>query len=490
MTQLQSRTRGAKKDSPSLSINIENFGPVTSAKINLKPLTIFAGSNNSGKSYTAALVHSIIPSQNIQAWLDTLNDHVHYGEGTLSQKGISECVRDLKKIIKNAKSQSIPTNIMKILTNYCSKIIEQGLSSSIIRNFGHNTRDLITIGKSSSSISIHNYDARATIQNKMLRVTIPFPMHLRFDLYIDDTMIHLNVWDDKQDHTVMMHPMEPEPDIDALTRHVIMRMCFYMIRKFTSNIIKRSYYLPASRSGILQAHKTVMSSIFRSISYVGIEDATPKLPGIPADFIATVMDTPKHKGCYWNLAASLETELNGKITRVTDPITHNSEIFYQYKRKKIPLYRTSSSVSELAPLILYLKHVVRKGELVIFEEPESHLDFDTQRILARHIAKMVRAGLYVLVTTHSFFVQEQLNHCLLNENSKASTKLGWGDDEYLLADEVAYYLFDRHENKGESAGGYTAENVAISSKDGIPLKAFDRVIDNMHSDGIILESER
>ena len=43
-------------------IHIKDFGPVSDAKITLRPLTVFVGPNNSGKSYTATLIHSIISS--------------------------------------------------------------------------------------------------------------------------------------------------------------------------------------------------------------------------------------------------------------------------------------------------------------------------------------------------------------------------------------------------------------------------------------------
>ena len=43
-----------------VEITIKNFGPVRSGKIHLKPLTIFMGSNNTGKSCAAMLVYSVL----------------------------------------------------------------------------------------------------------------------------------------------------------------------------------------------------------------------------------------------------------------------------------------------------------------------------------------------------------------------------------------------------------------------------------------------
>jgi hypothetical protein len=43
-----------------LEVEVENFGPISSGKIRLRPLTIFIGPNNSGKSYTAMLIRSVL----------------------------------------------------------------------------------------------------------------------------------------------------------------------------------------------------------------------------------------------------------------------------------------------------------------------------------------------------------------------------------------------------------------------------------------------
>ncbi len=45
-----------------LKIEVKNFGPISFGEITLKPLTLFIGPNNSGKSYAAMLIHSIFES--------------------------------------------------------------------------------------------------------------------------------------------------------------------------------------------------------------------------------------------------------------------------------------------------------------------------------------------------------------------------------------------------------------------------------------------
>jgi hypothetical protein len=42
-----------------LSLGIKNFGPISSGQLQIKPLTVLIGPNNSGKSYVAMLTNSL-----------------------------------------------------------------------------------------------------------------------------------------------------------------------------------------------------------------------------------------------------------------------------------------------------------------------------------------------------------------------------------------------------------------------------------------------
>jgi len=67
------------------------------------------------------------------------------------------------------------------------------------------------------------------------------------------------------------------------------------------------------------------------------------------------------------------------------------------------LRRMPSSVAELAPLGAYLKYgVLKRGDVLIIEEPETHLHPDKQVKVAELLAMLVnRLELNVLATTHS-----------------------------------------------------------------------------------------
>ena len=42
-----------------LELEVKDFGPIVEAKIALRPLTVFIGASNTGKSYLAILIYAL-----------------------------------------------------------------------------------------------------------------------------------------------------------------------------------------------------------------------------------------------------------------------------------------------------------------------------------------------------------------------------------------------------------------------------------------------
>ena len=106
---------------------------------------------------------------------------------------------------------------------------------------------------------------------------------------------------------------------------------------------------------------------------------------------------------------------------------------------------SSAMVSELAPLVYLLRGVVGPGDLIIIEEPESHLHPDLQTKIAHILARLVRAGVRVLITTHSNWLLQQIGN-LIREGELQ--KLGESTSEsadYLKVEEVGAWQFYKNE---------------------------------------------
>ena len=72
-----------------MNFEINNFGIIKNADINIAPLNIFIGSNNSGKSFTARLIHCFNSNEisNIEDDLVIyLNDYLKYNDDNIIKK--------------------------------------------------------------------------------------------------------------------------------------------------------------------------------------------------------------------------------------------------------------------------------------------------------------------------------------------------------------------------------------------------------------------
>ena len=113
----------------------------------------------------------------------------------------------------------------------------------------------------------------------------------------------------------------------------------------------------------------------------------------------------------------------------------------------LPLYVTSSVITEIAPILLLLKSGISFNAIII-EEPEAHLHPELQRRMARFIVQLMNSGKTVLITTHSDTIMQHINNMLKlrHHPRKAELMEKWGYDEadLLEARKVHVYEFDHH----------------------------------------------
>jgi predicted ATP-binding protein involved in virulence len=68
----------------------------------------------------------------------------------------------------------------------------------------------------------------------------------------------------------------------------------------------------------------------------------------------------------------------------------------------------SSMVKELSPLVLYLRYIADKRNLLVIDEPEMNLHPEAQAKLIEFIVMLVNSGIQVIITTHSPYIVDHL----------------------------------------------------------------------------------
>jgi predicted ATPase len=485
-----------------LKVKVKDFGPISDGEITIKPLTIFIGPNNSGKSYAAVLIHSLFES---------LTSSIPFGFffKFLGESGIeyySEYIDELNKIVKGIEKKSgvdIPRQFVeKIFKQSLEKIFEKTLSKEIARSYACPLNELIRIDKSSFKLEIY-YDSFQP----------PFNISLVYNKNDEEIKIEKLP---QVDIKVKINIVEPQQvPFTKSTRGVKIsgnEIQFYLtkgkeIRKeilfeivevtldFIYNKLRSlampSYYLPAARSGILQGHRALAAGIIRRIPYVGIEKL-PEIPpfsGVVSDFISSILNLPERKGTFYELAQEFEEEIiKGEVVVRPFEEYHGPDIKYKFKDTEIPLHRSSSTVSELAPLFLYLKYHIEPGNILIIEEPEAHLHPQNQLILAKFLVRMIRKGIYVIITTHSEFLLEKLSNFIMLskiEPGERKKRYKYSDNDFLKLDDVSVHVF----GYDEKSKGYKINKLEITEEDGIPQEEFLKVHEVLYEETFKIQKD-
>ena len=98
-------------------------------------------------------------------------------------------------------------------------------------------------------------------------------------------------------------------------------------------------------------------------------------------------------------------------------------------------------------MVFYLRYKVRSNNLLIVEEPESHLHPAMQVEFTRQLAALVRSGIRVIVTTHSEWLLEELaNLVQLSELPETKRKGIDGGGFALSPEQVGAWMFQPKNN--------------------------------------------
>ena len=149
---------------------------------------------------------------------------------------------------------------------------------------------------------------------------------------------------------------------------------------------------------------------------------------------------------------------------------------YQKRRgiatQSMELHMTSSTVKSLFGLWFYLENQAQPGDLLMIDEPELNIHPANQRHIARLLARLVNAGLRVVISTHSDYIVREFNSLLMlsQDNGELRDRHDYSEDEVLKVEQVSACLFDK-------------QNISpfeISPEDGIYATTFDTVIEDLN----------
>ena len=126
-----------------------------------------------------------------------------------------------------------------------------------------------------------------------------------------------------------------------------------------------------------------------------------------------------------------------------------------------------------------------RGDLLIIDEPESHLHPEMQIEFIRFLASVVRSGVRIIMTTHSEWVLEELaNLVQASELSKAEREAINGSDIALNANDVGAWLFQPKKRPK----GSVVEEIPLNRESGTFAAGYDKVAVDVYNRWVEMSS--
>jgi predicted ATPase len=433
-----------------MKITFHNFGIVEEAEIDLKPLTIFIGPNNVGKTWTAYAIACIFGPYGFSVYSNAYIQR----EIPDTYSSLDNCI---EQVIKNG---AVTIDVVQFAAD-CGEIYFNNLAHYvqhwIARFLGTELASLENL-----NVSIDLSETKTAmlerIQQPGIRIIAGSPENALITLRKAPGDRNISIYLSAQATSSKEEVQELPPDIikDFIISNVL-------------QLLHRAIYpevriLPTERTTFI-AHPPTVSIIDRIREIVPTKDQTTQeqkirsAPGAVSYYLSMMQHIDNQVEMnqreqavknisqikkYVQLAKLLEEQiLGGEVI-----YSEQGAIFRPSANSKLEISVASSMVKELSPLLFYLRHFAEPRDLIIIDEPEMNLHPEAQVKIIEFLAMLVNADLNVLITTHSSYVTDHLANLI--KASEVEDKESIRNEFYLKRadafihkDNVSVYLFSQ-----------------------------------------------
>ena len=465
-----------------------NFGPIKDGTIDLnKDLTILCGYNSSGKSYISYLLYGILSgniSFNINAPFVNIYDFTISNYNGNSDILIAHFKVDLSNV-RNNHLNLVEISIANYIKNKTVDIFPD------TKNFESSEFKVSLPNDNLAVIRELIYAANSTISSPANdsidgpRASISFFKHTKTSI-IEFRAIHGNLLKDK----------ELTKEIISLVHSAVIKIIF---AASINNSLYEPYFFPAERIAldvfnwdIIEGRKGLRDDakneiVFERISFnqnipldsrrkmrISKKDNDRFYPLPIRDYIFRAIQyrtAVYDKGHFYNIGEELEVAIGNSLS-LDDKKRLDLTL---PSGNALPMKYASSTIKSLSSFIFFLKHQAQVKDTVFFDEPELSLHPTIQRKLAVILAKLVRMGVRIVISTHSDFLLREFNNLIMLYQKSEQAKelllkyqdIGYNDEVTLNPERVGVNTF----GKGTiEASNVTEQGFDVSSIDDVIIK--------------------
>jgi predicted ATPase len=428
-----------------MKIKFSNLGSIQETELDLRPLTVIIGPNNSNKTYIAYSIYGL--------WQRAGRTLRIQGNEKLELKHQEDDSWSLK--IDNDLLDFFIRDIETTAKNFRRKTLESFFQDSSRKLFS----------KTSFEMIISRQEVEDAI-NQLIQQD-PFPLTDGTSLKIsrkEDVLIFKIQPDDEEIST------NQRPNFTGGFRQFNDRPDLVFIFSVKQVLFYNTFPFPAERNAFINTYKILETKRYRILkqkqreSFINStseetfdllkESIDIRYPQPVEDFLDFLSDInlqeeiekgySSDKNEFQKLADEIENQLqNQNKTILKFAHLGRTEIKVLVKTGlEIDLYNASSSIKQLAPLLLYLRYRASKGDFLVIDEPEMNLHPESQAKLLEALSILVNLGVRILLTTHSPYIMAHLNN-LVNGNHENHEILKRQSSSLYLQDERAFLPIDK-----------------------------------------------
>ncbi len=445
-----------------MKTSIRGMGAIKEGEIEIKPLTVFIGPNNSGKTWTAYGISSIVSQFSWGKYTEL------YLNSSLEEK-YAEIEQTIETLLNNRNASidivSFFKNNLDFYFNNLAKLSPLWMSEFLATN---------TVSFEDLSFKIDAQNEAKYALDKLLCKSINVKI----------------CFDKEKESFLKIHKEEKSPVIsfdvsteinEEVSTHIRYSLCRFIFQYMNQSLYRNVRYLPAERTGfvVLLASGIKDKMEIEEKNNEKVEDNSLEDNSSEDNEIETLMPYPirdminllfiikqpsemneilkermenKKLEKFFNLSTIFETKvMGGKLKYEEGAVIDGvSNLYYRFKeREDLPLEMSvvSSTIKDLTPLSIYLKCFLNEGELLVIDEPEMNLHPANQARFMEFLVMLVNSGIKVMITTHSPYMTNHLESLIKAYNSKKQDLeslfyLG-SRDAFISKEDVSVYYFGK-----------------------------------------------
>ena len=472
---------------------IENLGPIKSANINLKPLTIFIGENNTGKTYTSYAISGffderkpILPIKRKYKKLVSIRESAIKELATRQKLNISvDLFETIEKNHNYFRSMLQSKSFIEAIKKDCKRYSGDfwrflGGKREGFQNFNISITDLKEDLKNHLR-NIHSY------QERPINGLITPPIQIKDFIF----MAEINKPSGKRlaEITLTLWPKQKKllPDINQLGLELNKFFTYLFFYTIISFYMPRNVYIfPIHRATLmLDSIRYAINTSSREVIFkdeeagIRIMDflekqlySKPTINFLRMLDMIEILSKQKELGDFHHAAEKIEKLImGGKIVIEPGPEEIGSSIKFLIRQKRaINLVVSSSMIQELSSIVLYLKYLAKPGDLLVIDEPEMNLHPKAQMRLLEIITYLVNNGIWVIITTHTPYIVDHLNNLIMAYNlRKKRRKVQCIRKEYQINPDMVFAYEFKKDGK----------IVSIIEDEGINWESFGKITDEI-----------